>query len=88
VHDEVAVVHEHPLELVEALDAPGLGSTGVGHRELDLVDDGLDQPELPALVITNASVMARTSPTSSTTVSAPPFRSAALAACRPRRPVR
>src|SRR5687768_8119352 len=42
VDDEVAVVHQHPLTIGQALDPAGLGTSRRRDLLLDLVADGLD----------------------------------------------
>ena len=42
VDHDIAVVEQHPVAVVEALDAQRPGHTGLGDLMLDLVDDRLD----------------------------------------------
>jgi hypothetical protein len=44
VDDDVAVVEQHPVPLVTALDPQGLVVPRVRHLPLDLVDDGAHLP--------------------------------------------
>src|SRR5690606_19594120 len=44
VHDERAVVEQHPLERVEPLDAQRTRPARLGDAALDLLDDRLDLP--------------------------------------------
>ena len=44
MHDHVAVVDQHPVPVVEALEAERLAEAAVGEGALDVVDDRLDLP--------------------------------------------